>query len=75
MTTKNLEDIYTFLTSNNYTYIIFNNMGQRRMVNDYGMNETAEFFGRLNSELQQTNKFILAYQNNAGIILQPIYID
>jgi hypothetical protein len=69
MINSSLDDVYSFLKSNNYEYLVISGMSFRYLARDFGENETQDHMASLLNELQNTSKFSLFKQNQGAIIL------
>ncbi|HUV84152.1 MAG TPA: hypothetical protein VMV86_00500, partial [Methanosarcinales archaeon] len=69
---KNAAELYDFLKTNKYEYLIISGMSYRPFVMEYGENKTMEHMDSLFRDIQTTPNYQLAHQTNGAIILKVI---
>ncbi len=67
---KNVSQLYSFLKSNDYEYIIISGMAYKSFGQKFGENKTKETITNLLNELQNSIKFSIAYQTKGTIVFR-----
>lgn len=68
---KNASQLYTFLKTNNYEYMIISGMSYKSLGDKFGVNETKEHINNLLNEISNEN-FQIAHQTQGMILFRVI---
>ncbi|MCK5260228.1 MAG: hypothetical protein KAJ70_04120 [Candidatus Omnitrophica bacterium] len=69
---KDLDEVHKFLKENDYEYTIISGMSFRHMAQEWGQNKSQEHIDRLLQDLQNSTKFMPAFQTQAAIVLKVV---
>ncbi|TKJ17343.1 hypothetical protein CEE44_02300 [Candidatus Woesearchaeota archaeon B3_Woes] len=69
---KNLTQVYNFLKTNKYQYIVISGLSYKHLGRQYGENKTKTSFDNLFKNLQNSTRFESSYQTQSVIILKVI---
>jgi len=69
---KDLDQLHSFLKSNNYKYVVFSGMGYMHLGEEFGENKTKESIDALLSDISNSTDFRLAHQTQGAAIFEVL---